>query len=149
MKLHAHLRTPPFDRGDRHFFRLRLQERVVEQILNGWGRRAKTILQLFEHFLALRLRADLRDALVRSQAQVLAGDVYRWDAQINAKVDRGAQFGGRGLALDLGNRVLEHLRIEVKANRVDVSMLLASQQIARAAQLEIEGGNAEPGARDR
>jgi len=31
------------------------------------------------------------------------------DAQINAEVDRGAQFSGRRLAFDLGDRAFEHL----------------------------------------
>ena len=53
-----------------------------------------------------------------------------------------APFAGR-LALQLQDRLLEELHVEVEAHRLDVAALLAAQQVAGAAHLEVEGGDAE------
>ncbi len=48
--------------------------------------------------------------------------------------------------LQLGDRVLEHLLIEFVAHFLDVSGLLVAEQVARAADVEVVGGQLEAGA---
>ncbi len=47
------------------------------------------------------------------------------------------------LALQLADRALQHGGVQLEAHGFDVSALLAAQQIAGAAQLQIEGRNLE------
>ena len=53
---------------------------------------------------------------------------------------------GFDLAFHFRNGALEHFRVEIETYGVDVAVLLAAQQIPRAAQFEIKRGNAESGA---
>ena len=50
-----------------------------------------------------------------------------------------------GLTLHLADGAVEHLGVELEANRLDVSALLATQEITRTAQFQIEGRNLEAG----
>ena len=47
------------------------------------------------------------------------------------------------LALQLAHGALQHGGVQLEAYRFDVAALLAAQQIARAAQFQIERGNLE------
>ena len=64
----------------------------------------------------------------------------------NPKIESGAAFALHHFAFALGDGALEHLAIQIEADRFDVPMLLASQDISGAAQFEIQRGNAETGA---
>ena len=50
------------------------------------------------------------------------------------------------LALQLADGLLEQLHVHLEADRVDLAALLAAEQVAGAANLEIERGDAEPAA---
>ena len=50
------------------------------------------------------------------------------------------------LALQLAHGLFQQAHVRVEADRVDVPVLLAAQQIAGAAQLQIERGDLEAGA---
>ena len=50
------------------------------------------------------------------------------------------------LALQLPDRLLEQLHVHVEADRLDVPALLAAEQVAGAADLEVERGDAEAAA---
>ena len=49
-------------------------------------------------------------------------------------------------AFRLGDRLLQHLLIELEADLLDVAGLLLAEQIAGAADVEIVGGELEAGA---
>ncbi len=53
------------------------------------------------------------------------------------------------LALQLLHRLVQQPHVRVEADRGDVPVLLAAQQVARAAQFQIERGDLEAGARGR
>src|SRR4029077_9309691 len=50
---------------------------------------------------------------------------------------------GRGFALPLPPRTLEHLSVKLEADGFDVAALLAAEHVAGAAEFEIEGGDFE------
>ena len=50
------------------------------------------------------------------------------------------------LALQLADGLLEQLHVHLEADRLDVAALLAAEQVARAANLEVERRHAEPAA---
>ncbi len=86
----------------------------------------------------------LGDPLVNPQPQVLAINVLRWDADFLSQVECRPPFRRQRLALALGHGALHHLAIHVEADRLDVAVLLAPQQIPRPAQLQVERRDAEP-----
>ena len=47
-------------------------------------------------------------------------------------------------ALQLAHRLFQHPHIHIEPDRIDVPVLLAAQQIARAAQFQIERRDLEP-----
>ena len=49
-------------------------------------------------------------------------------------------------ALQLAHGLLQQAHVHIEADGVDMAVLLAAQQIARAAQFQIERGDLEPGA---
>ena len=83
------------------------------------------------------------DALVHSQALILFRDVFGGDADIQAEVELCLGGFDSGFALHLADGALEHLGVEFEADGFDVAALLAAQQIAGAAQFEIERGDFE------
>jgi glucan biosynthesis protein len=52
----------------------------------------------------------------------------------------------RGLAFHFADSAFEHLGVELEADGLDVSALLAAEEITGAAQFEIECGDLESGA---
>ena len=88
-------------------------------------------------------RIGRRDAFISAQPLARLGDVIFWDRHVDAQIDGNADLVGDLVALDLGDRAFEHLRIEVKAQSVQVTRLLASKDIARPAEFEIERGETE------
>ena len=60
--------------------------------------------------------------------------------------DRGQQHLLHHLALQLPHRLLDHLHVEIEADRDDEAVLLAAQQVSGAADLHVAHGDAEAGA---
>ena len=52
--------------------------------------------------------------------------------------------GDHRFALALGDGAFHHLAVHIEADRFDMSVLLASQQVSGAAQLQIESCNPKP-----
>ena len=100
-------------------------------------------MQLLANVVLFLLGADGRDALVGSQAKVFARDVFLRNAHIQAQAQRRPQVRGGFLAFQFGHRALQHLAIHVEPDGLDVAMLLAAKHVACAAQLQVEGGDAE------
>src|SRR6185436_19418731 len=80
---------------------------------------------------------------VDRQSLVHVRHVVFSDSEIEPEVDGCPPLVFEILALELANRLLEQLRVHVEADGLDVSALLATEQVAGAADLEIERGDAE------
>ena len=65
--------------------------------------------------------------------------IFRSTLQIDGGFNVGQHFAGS----QFFDRPLQQLAIQIESNRFDVAVLLSAKQVARAAQLEIERGNAE------
>ena len=70
-----------------------------------------------------------------------AGHV-RVDARVHADRPRGEA----PLARELGDDLVQHLDVELEAERGDVAGLLGAEQVAGAADLEVAHRDREPGA---
>ena len=77
---------------------------------------------------------------------MLIGNVFGRDANIEAQIERGMHLQRRFFTLQLMHGFFEQLDVHVEAHRADVAVLLAAQDIARAAQFQIERGDLESGA---
>ncbi len=97
----------------------------------------------------LGLRSHRRHAAVDGQALVHVGDVGLVDPQVDAQVDRRADVVLDLLALQLLDRLLEELHVHVEADGFDVAALLAAEEVAGAADLEVQRRDAEAAAQDR
>src|SRR4029434_8865586 len=71
------------------------------------------------------------------------------DARVYAEVQLRARLLHDLFASQLLDGAFEHLRVQVEADGVDVARLLAAEQIARAAQFQVERGYAEARAQVR
>src|SRR5207244_2614997 len=108
--------------------------------------RTVTVRRFLEHTLDLFFAPRGRDLAVEHQPLVHVRDVRVIDTQINAQVDRGTDVVLELFTLELPDRLLEELHVHLEANRIDLPALLAAQQIAGAANLEVERRDAEAAA---
>src|ERR1700682_967408 len=143
VKFDGHFVGAALNRRDQNPFGQPLQQCIVEKVPHGRGRGAKAVGQFAVYFFPFGVIRDSRNAFVRSQPQVLVRDVLLWDANIEPEVDCGAHLGLRLLAFQGGYRSLHHLAVEVKSDRVDVAVLLASEQVSGASKFQVERGDAE------
>ena len=74
---------------------------------------------------------------------MLVGDVFGRNANIEAQIQRRVHFERRLFALQFLHGFFQQPQIRVEADGGDVAVLLAAQQIARAAQFQIERGDLE------
>ena len=143
VKLNRDLVLLAVNRRDEHFFRQRFQHGIFEQVFDSRRRRAEAVGEFTADLDALRVRRDPGNSLVDAQAQILALDVLRWDADFLPKVECGAAFRGKRFTFPLGDGALHHLAVHVKAHRLDVTVLLTAEKISRAAKLKIECSDTE------
>ena len=68
------------------------------------------------------------------------------DPQVDAQIHRRAHVVLELLALELADGLLEQLHVHLEADGVDLPALLAAEQVAGAANLEVERGDAEAAA---
>ncbi len=87
-----------------------------------------------------------RNALVHPQPLARVRDVRLRDPDVEVEVDAGRDLLLGFLAAQFLHRVLEQLAVEIEPDRVDVPVLLAAEQVAGAADLQIECGDPESGA---
>ena len=73
---------------------------------------------------------------------VVVGD----EAPASGRLTSGSTCVARRLAAQLGDRLLEHLRVQVEADRGDGARLLRAEQVAGAADLQVVRGDREAGA---
>ena len=76
----------------------------------------------------------------------MSGDVRLVDLQVDAQVHGRADVVFELLALELAHGLLEQLHVHLEADGVDLPALLAAEQVAGAANLEVERRDAEAAA---
>jgi len=108
----------------------------------------EAVLQGLTHLPQLGFGADLGQGLVDVQALLGARDVVLrqqvGEAQLQLAVRLHRQHGL--LALQAGDGLLHHVREQFQAHLGDVPGLLAAQQVARPADLQVVRGDLEAGA---
>ena len=119
---------------------------VFRQIEHRIGRRAVTIDDFVERRLQLLVGPRAGDLAIHHQPLVHVGDVAFVDLEVDAEVHRRAHVVFDVLALQLAHGFLEQLHVHLEADGIDVPALLTAEQIARAANLEVERGHAEAAA---
>jgi len=127
------------------FHAQQFQRSVVEQIADGRGRRAVAVLQLGGDVGELRFSFNAGDAFIHLQTLIFFRDVVRGNANVEAEIELGFGFVGRGFPFHLTYGTLEHLSVQLEADGFDVAALLAAEHVASAAEFEVEGGDFESG----
>ena len=87
-----------------------------------------------------------REPAVQVDLERLGGDVRGRNIRVDARVDPDRARGEPALALEVGDRLVEHLDVQLEPERCDVAGLLGAEQVAGAADLEIAHRDREPGA---
>ncbi len=116
------------------------------RLRTGVRRRTVAVLELRQSFRRGFGRAGVGDALVRAQALMFVGNVLGGNADVEPEIQRRVNLQRRLLALELVHRLFQQPDVHVEPDRADVAVLLAAQNIARAAQFQIERGDLESGA---
>ena len=102
------------------------QGRVLQQVTHGVRRRSVAVGEfsgdIGQRFLVL----DSGDTLVHAQALIFFRDVVRRNADVESKVELSLGFFRFDLALEFAHGALEHRRVHLEADGIDVSALLAA-----------------------
>src|SRR5690606_37206184 len=86
------------------------------------------------------------DAVVRPQPLAGVRYVILRDRYIDTEIDRHIRLVRDLFAAKFGDRAVEHLCVQDEPERVQMSELLAAENVSRASKLHIVRGNAKPGA---
>ena len=108
--------------------------------------RAVAVTQLVEYVRQVRLGTSGGDPAIHHQPLVHVRNVQLVDLQIEVQVDRRAHLVLDLLPLQLPHGLFEQLHIEVEPDRLDVPALFPSEQVAGAADFEVERRNPETAA---
>ena len=135
-----------FNGGDAQALAHGFEDGVLQEVVDGGGRRAEAVFEFFADVGLFVVGGDGGDALVGAKAEIFTGDVVFGDADVGAEAERGAEVGSGLLAFEFGDGAFEHLAVEVEADGFDVAVLLAAEHVAGAAEFEVESGDAEAGA---
>ena len=119
---------------------------VVGQVQDRRRQRAVAVANLADDAIELAVRPRRRNAAIDGQPLVHVGDVLVVDLQIDAQVNRRADIVLDLLALQLAHGFFEQLRIHLEADGLHVAALFAAEQIAGAADFEVERGDTESAA---
>ena len=85
------------------------------------------------------------ETAVRLEPQLLLGDVVGGEERVGRHVELDLRRLGDRLALHLGDRLGDHLAVQVVADRRDVARLGLAEQVAGAADLEVAHRDPEAG----
>ena len=110
------------------------------------GSGAEAVEQLVADAIDLGVVAAARQALVEHQALAHVGDVVLGQARGHRQADLRVDLGLVRLAAQLVDRLLEHLHVGLVADGGEVARLLGAEQVAGAADLEVEVREAEAAA---
>src|SRR5262249_28398645 len=134
----------PVNRNDSQTFGLAPSAGETEEIFHRRRQSPVAVDDLFADAVQLLVRARRGDAFVCAQPLAHISYVIVGDARINAEIQLRARLFHDLLAAQLLDSAFEHLRVKIEADSVDVAGLLAAEQIARPAQLQVERGDAKP-----
>jgi len=113
---------------------LRLLDR--EQVLDGLGQRSVAILECGGELAQLVVGLRQGEAAMDVDTQRLRSDVLLRDVCVDARVDANRAGGDAPLALQLRDRLVEQLDVQLEPDGGDVPGLLRTQQLAGPADLE-------------
>src|SRR6266849_4049181 len=114
MEAHGDPASLPLDRGDAQPLAHGFEYGVLQKVFYGNGRSAKAVGQLLSNVLLVLLGGDRRDALVRSQAEVFAGDVILRDSNFKPEAGRGTQPRRGSRPFKFKNRAPQPLALHVE-----------------------------------
>ena len=121
-------------------------QRDIHQPLHAFGRAAVAVNQLIQHVLGVGGGLDGGNPLVGLNAPGGVRDIVLRQEGVHGNVHKAvALVGRRGFAAGGGNRLPQHLDIQVIAHGLHMAVLAVAQQAARAAYLQIAHRNAETG----
>ena len=86
-----------------------------------------------------------RNAAVEVDLEGLGLDVGGRDVRVDARIHPHGADGDACLPGELRDGLVQHLDVELEAERGDVPRLLGAEQIARTADLQVAHGDLEPG----
>ena len=89
---------------------------------------------------------DGQEALVQIQPEGGVGDVALREEPLGAQANDGVHRDLGRLPLQLANRVLDELGVQVETHGRNVARLLRSQEVSRPPDLQVPGGDLEAGA---
>ncbi len=131
-------------RGDLQGEDLLPQPCVAEEVFHRLGIRAEAVAHLPAEEVEFLRVGGRRDPLVHPQPLAGIGDVDFRDADVEVEVDGGGDLLLRPFPAQFLHRPLQELAIEIEAHGLDMPMLFPPQQVAGAADFQVERGDAEP-----
>ena len=121
-----------------------------EKVLYGSRWFPEAVHQLLQHIVPLLLGLDTGDPLVNIQLLHLVFDIALGDKSVHIQVNgRFKFFLLLPLALLFFYRLIEHLTVEIIADRLHVAVLLRSQQVSGSPDLQIPHRDLEAAAKIR
>jgi len=124
----------------------RFEDGVVQKVFQRSRQFTKAVSQFTRHIVALVFGTNRRNTLVGAQTKIFGRDIFLRDAQVEAEIERGAKVGRGFFTFEFADGALEHLRVHIEADRFDVAVLLAAEEISSAAEFEVESGDSKAGA---
>ena len=112
---------------DADLFGQGLERGVLEQVVDGFGNRAISILQFLFGTVAGGGVGGVGDLAVGAETLVFVRDVVGRDADIEAQIERGMNLGNDLFALQLAHSFVEETDVGVESDRIDVAVLLAAE----------------------
>ena len=111
-----------------------------QQVLHGLGQLTVAVGQLLAGLLNLLLGVGRRDLAVGLQTQALRVNVGVRDMRVDGQVDLRLDLALLLLAAVVRHGLTHQAQVQVKAHARDVTGLLAAEQVARAANLQVLHG---------
>src|SRR5690606_33074357 len=101
-------------------------------LLGGWWQRAVPVEPLRADVVDLRWGRHRRQAAIRLEPQLLALDVVLREVRVEGQLELDLGRLARSFALQLRDRLGDHLAVQVVADRGDVARLAGAEQVPRA-----------------
>ena len=115
--------------------------------VGGAGRIAVGLLEVIAELLELLAGGGGGEAAIGLEAALLAGDVDLGDDAADAQFDAGLAWGrGRAIVLEIVHGGFKELAVHLVADGGNVAALLGTEDVARAADLQVAHGDLEAGA---
>src|SRR5450755_2129016 len=117
----------------------------LQQVEHGFRELAIPVGQLVSDRTDVAVGVDRRDLRIGLQPQPLAGQVVVRNVRVDRQLDPDLRPVGRAVPLELVDRLADHPDVQVEADTGDLAGLLAAEQVARAADLQVLEGHVHAG----